>query len=416
MESSPTRGAFDALGLDPSLVKVVHGLGYEVPTPIQKQAIPAIIDGQDVIATAQTGSGKTAAFLLPILQLLSKGRPGKTRALVLSPTRELAAQTDGVLHDLAKGTRIRGHAVFGGVGMGNQEQALRAGVDVVVATPGRLLDHLYRRNVDFRALEILVLDEADRMLEMGFLPDVRRIVDALPHDRQTLVFSATMLPEMEKLSRKIMRNPLRISASPPHRTPSTIKHEAYPVPQHLKTDLLIRLLERQDVTSVIVFARTKRRADRVAKQVQASGFDVGIIHGNRSQNQRQLALEDFRSGRHQVLVATDVASRGIDVEGISHVINYDVSVVPQDYVHRVGRTARMEAVGEALTFVSPDEEDSLRAIERTLGKTIPRVTLPDFNYRAPAPPKAQGQGRGYRGPSDRHDLGSSARRQQRGHR
>ena len=411
MEASPTKGAFDALGLDPALVKVVHGLGYEVPTPIQKQAIPAILAGQDVIATAQTGSGKTAAFLLPILQRLLKRHPGKTRALILSPTRELAAQTDGVLHGLAKGTRLRGHAVFGGVGMGNQEQALRTGVDVVIATPGRLLDHMYRRNVDFKALEVLVLDEADRMLEMGFLPDVSRIVDALPRERQTLVFSATMLPEMEKLSRKIMHNPLRISVSPPHRPPSTIRHEVYPVAPHLKTDLLIRLLERQDVTSVIVFVRTKRRADRVARSVQTAGFDVGLMHGNRSQNQRQQALADFRSGHHQVLVATDVAARGIDVEGISHVINYDVSVVPTDYVHRVGRTARMEAVGEALTFVSPDEEESLRGIERTLGKTIPRVTLPDFNYRAPAPPKSHGQERG-----GGHDRGSSARRQQRGRR
>jgi ATP-dependent RNA helicase RhlE len=395
---------FDELGLDPALLKVVYGLGYEVPTPIQKAAIPAILAGHDVIGTAQTGSGKTAAFLLPILQRLSKQTSGRTRVLVLSPTRELASQTDGVLHDLAKGTRIRGVAVYGGVGMGNQEQALRHGVDVVVATPGRLLDHMGRRNVSFSSLQVLVLDEADRMLEMGFLPDVRRIVEALPRERQTLLFSATMAPDMEALSRKIMRNPVRISVSPPQRPPSTIRQEVYPVPQHLKTPLLIRLLAREDMLSVLVFTRTKRRADRVAKQVAAAGFETTVIHGNRSQNQRERALQGFRSGQHQVLVATDVAARGIDVEGISHVINYDVSSVPIDYLHRVGRTARMEAVGVAITFVGPEEEGDFRAIERTVGKSIPRVTLPDFDYRATAPPRTPGQQQGRRG-------GGRARRQ-----
>jgi len=379
------RSPFSALGLGPLLVRAVEGLGYETPTPIQREAIPPILVGRDVIGTAQTGSGKTAAFVLPILHRLLSQTPGRTRALVLSPTRELAAQIEVALRGLAKGTRIRGHAVYGGVGMAAQEHALRSGVDVVVATPGRLLDHMSRRNVDFRGLQVLVLDEADRMLDMGFLPDVQRIVGALPRDRQTLLFSATMPPEIEALSRTIMRNPVRISVSPPHRPPPTIRHEAYPVPQHLKTALLVRLLGREDMMSVLVFVRTKRRADRVARQVGAAGFDVARI-----QSQRETALAGFRSGRHQILVATDVAARGIDVEGISHVINYDVPAVPTDYVHRVGRTARMEATGEAITFVTPDDEGDLRGIERALGKSIPRVTLPDFDYLAPPPPKVRG--------------------------
>src|SRR5213593_2946293 len=384
------KGPFDHLGLDPVLVRAVDAIGYEVPTPIQREAIPPILAGRDVIGTAQTGSGKTAAFLLPILQRLMKQPAGRTRALVLSPTRELTAQTEAALRPLAKGTRIRGVAVYGGVGMAPQEHALRGGVDVVVATPGRLLDHMERRNVDFRGLQVLVLDEADRMLDMGFLPDVRRIVNALPRDRQTLLFSATMPAEIEGLSRSIMRDPVRISVSPPHRPPATIRHEAYPVPQHLKTAMLVRLLGREDMMSVLVFVRTKRRADRVARQVGQAGFDVARIHGDRSQSQRETALAGFRSGRHQVLIATDVAARGIDVEGISHVINYDVPTVPTDYVHRVGRTARMEAAGEAITFVTPEDEGDLRAIERALGKPIPRVTLPDFDYRAPPPPKVPG--------------------------
>ena len=382
--------AFESLGLDPVLLRAVRALGYEVPTPIQREAIPPILAGRDVIGTAQTGSGKTAAFLLPILQRLSPHPAGRTRALVLSPTRELAAQTEAALRPLAKGTRIRGAAVYGGVGMAPQEHALRGGVDVVVATPGRLLDHMGRRNVDFRGLQVLVLDEADRMLDMGFLRDVRRIVNALPRERQTLLFSATMPPEIEVLSRSIMRDPVRISVSPPHRPPPTIRHEVYPVPQHLKTALLLQLLGREDMLSVLVFVRTKRRADRVARQVEYAGLPVARIHGDRSQSQREFALEGFRSGRHQVLVATDVAARGIDVTGITHVINYDVPMVPTDYVHRVGRTARMEAEGEAIMFVSPGEENDLHGIEKILGKAIPQVTLPDFDYRAPPPPKVRG--------------------------
>src|SRR2546422_7085168 len=384
------KPTFESLGLEPVLLKAVRSLGYEVPTPIQRDGIPPILAGRDVLGTAQTGSGKTAAFLLPILQRLAKQPAGRTRVLVLTPTRELAAQIEDALHDLGKGGRVRGKAVYGGVGMDPQVQALRAGVDVVIATPGRLLDHMERRNADFRNLQVLVLDEADRMLDMGFLPDVRRIVNSLPRDRQTLLFSATMPPEVEGLSRSIMRDPVRISVSPPHRPPPTIRHEVYPVPQHLKTDLLVRLLGREDMLSVLVFVRTKRRADRVARQVGAAGFDVARIHGDRSQSQRELALEGFRSGRHQVLIATDVAARGIDVLGITHVINYDVPAVPTDYVHRVGRTARADAEGEAVTLVSQEEENDFRSIERILGRTIPRVTFPDFDYRAEPPPRPRG--------------------------
>ena len=405
------KGPFDHLGLDPVLVRAVYAVGYEAPTPIQREAIPAILAGRDVIGTAQTGSGKTAAFLLPILQRLMRHGGSKTRALVLSPTRELAAQTEAALRQLAKGTHVRGHAVYGGVGMGPQEHALRTGVDVVVATPGRLLDHMGRRNVDFRGLEVLVLDEADRMLDMGFLPDVRRIVDGLPRDRQTLLFSATMPSEIEHLARSVMRNPVRISVSPPHRPPPKIRHEAFPVPQHLKTSLLVQLVGREDMMSVLVFVRTKRRADRVARQIGQAGFPVARIHGDRSQSQRQAALEGFRSGHHQVLVATDVAARGLDVEGISHVINYDVPSVPTDYVHRVGRTARMEAEGEAITLVTPEDESSLHSIEKILGHAIPRVTLPDFDYRAPPPPKERLPARAHRPPGRR---GRGGERQYRG--
>ncbi len=389
---------FDRLGLEPVLLKAVYAMGYEAPTPIQRETIPAILGGRDVIGTAQTGSGKTAAFVLPILQRLMKQGPGHTRALILSPTRELAAQTEAALRQLGKGTRVRGQSVYGGVGMAPQEHALRGGVDVVIATPGRLLDHMGRRNVDFRGLQVLVLDEADRMLDMGFLPDVRRIIGALPRQRQTLLFSATMEPEIEALSRSIMHDPVRISVSPPHRPPAKIRHEVYPVPQHLKTALLVELLGREDMMSVLVFVRTKRRADRVARQLGQTGLDVARIHGDRSQSQRDAALEGFRSGRHQVLVATDVAARGLDVEGITHVINYDVPPVPTDYIHRVGRTARAEAEGEAITFVTPEDEGDLRGIEKALGRSIPRVTLPDFDYRAPPPPKVHGPPGGHRAP------------------
>src|SRR5256712_8118903 len=318
------KGPFDPLGLDPALVKAVDAIGYEAPAPIQQEAIPAILGGRDVIGTAQTGSGKAAALLLPILQRLMKQPPGRTRALVLSPPRELAAQTQAALGPLAKGTRIRGAAVYGGVGMAPQEHALRGGVDVVVATPGRLLDHMERRNVDFRGLQVLVLDEADRMLDMGFLPNGRRCVTAPRRNGQTLLFSATMPPEIEVLSRTIMQVPIRISVSPPHRPPSTIRHEVYPVPQHLKTNLLLKLLGREDMMSVLVFVRTKRRAVRVAPQVGYAGFPGARVHRGRSQTQRELALEGVPSGRHQVLISPDGAAPRVDAAGMTTLTNNDL--------------------------------------------------------------------------------------------
>jgi len=399
--------SFEAMGLDPTLLRAVRDLGYTTPTPIQRQTIPAILDGHDVIGSAQTGSGKTAAYLLPILHRLIGQAPGRTRVLVLAPTRELAAQIETALHDLGRGTRIRGKAVYGGVGMEPQVTALRHGVDVVIATPGRLLDHMQRRNADFRALQVLVLDEADRMLDMGFLPDVRRIVGALPRERQTLLFSATIAREVEDLARSILRNPVKVQVGPPRRPPDTIRHEAYVVPQHLKTPLLVDLLGREDMMSVLVFTRTKRRADRLSRQVAQAGFPVARIHGDRSQGQREAALAGFRSGRHQVLVATDVAARGLDVLGITHVINYDIPPDPTDYIHRVGRTARMDAVGEAITFATPEEERDLQEIERTLGRPIPRERLAGFDYSAPPPPRVRGppprarQRQRFRGPPSR---------------
>ncbi len=378
---------FDRLGLDPILLRSVREVGYTAPTPIQREAIPPIMARRDVVGTAQTGSGKTAAFLLPILHHLLPQARGATRVLILTPTRELAAQIAAALRDLARGTALGGKAVYGGVAMGPQEQALRQGVDFIIATPGRLLDHMGRGNVDFRRLEVLVLDEADRMLDMGFLPDVRRIVQALPTRRQTLLFSATIPREVEDLARDILIDPVRIEVGPP-RPPEAIRHAVYPVAPHLKVPLLLRLLDREDMMSVLVFTRTKRRADQVAKQVGRAGFKVGRLHGDRSQGQREAALQGFRSGHHQILVATDVAARGLDVLGISHVINFDVPPVATDYIHRVGRTARVEAEGEAITLVTPQEEMDLRGIETALGSEFPRETIADFDYAAPAPPRA----------------------------
>jgi len=401
--------SFDALGLDPVLLRAVKSAGFTIPTPIQSAAIPAVLAGRDVIGTAQTGSGKTLAFVLPILHRLLGVPPGRTRALVLAPTRELANQIETTLAEFARSTRVRGVAVYGGVGMRPQEDALRRGVDVVVATPGRLLDHMERRNVDFRELQVLILDEADRMLDMGFLPDVRRIVSTLPRHRQTLLFSATMPPQIVDLSRNLMHDPVRLSVSPPDRPPASIRHEVFPVPQHLKTALLLRLLGREDMMSVLIFVRTKRRVDRVCRQLEQAGFRAGRIHGDRSQAQREQALGAFRNGRERFLVATDVAARGIDVAGISHVINYDVPMVPLDYIHRVGRTARADAPGEAITLMAPEEGHDFHSIEKVLGEPIPIVSLQDFDYHAPAPPRERGgdrdrpmgRGGGRRGPPSR---------------
>ena len=328
-----------------------------------------------------TGSGKTAAFLLPILHRLIGKKRGTTRALILTPTRELAAQIDEHLRDLAVHTPLSGAAVYGGVGMGPQEHAFRSGVDVLVATPGRLLDHFQYGYAKLDGLEILVLDEADRMLDMGFLPDIRRVLKHLPAKRQTLFFSATMPPPIVELSREMLKNPATISIERKAAPATGITQSVFPVSQELKMPLLETLLERGEIRNAIVFTRTKHRANRVFEQLERKKVNVARIHGNRSQTQRTEALAGFKAGKYRILVATDIAARGIDVEALSHVVNFDVPNVPEDYIHRVGRTARAEMTGDAITFVAPDEENDLRAIERAIGKRLPRVTVPDFDYK-----------------------------------
>ncbi len=373
---------FSHFRLHPDLLKGIRELGFLRPTPVQEEAIPPALEGRNVLACAMTGSGKTAAFLLPILHRLMAKPRGTTRALVLTPTRELAAQIHGHLEDLGVHTPVTGAPVFGGVAMGPQEHAFRSGVDVIVATPGRLLDHLRHPYARLGGLEVLVIDEADRMLDMGFLPDVRRILKQLPARRQTLLFSATMPAEIVALSREMVRDPVSVSLQRKSAPAVGITQAVYPVSRGAKPVLLLELLERNIVADAIVFTRTKHRANRLAEFLERRGIAAGRIHGNRSQNQRTLALEGFKSGRHRVLVATDIVARGIDVEALGHVINFDVPADPDSYVHRVGRTARAEATGDAFTFVSPEEEDDLRAIEKVLGRQLPRVTLPGFDYGA----------------------------------
>jgi ATP-dependent RNA helicase RhlE len=371
---------FSGLGLDPTIARATRELGFTRPTPIQKDAIPPALAGRDVLGCAMTGSGKSAAFLLPTMQHLMGKPRGTTRALVLTPTRELAAQIHAHLEELAVHTPLTGAAVFGGVGMGPQEHAFRSGVDVIVATPGRLLDHLSHPYAKLDRLEVLVLDEADRMLDMGFLPDIRRVLRHLPARRQTLFFSATMPPPIVALARDMLRNPVTVNLERKAAPAVGITHAVYPVPQELKTALLFQLLQQGDLRSVLAFTRTKHRANRLAEFLDKHRIPSARIHGNRSQAQRTEALAGFKAGRFRVLVATDVAARGIDVEALSHVVNFDVPGVPEDYIHRVGRTGRAEATGDAYTFVAPEEESELAAIERAIGKRLPRVTLPGFDY------------------------------------
>jgi ATP-dependent RNA helicase RhlE len=374
--------SFTSLKLHPSLLKGVGELGFSRPTPIQSDAIPPSLEGRDVLACAMTGSGKTAAFLLPILNRLIDRPRGKTRALILTPTRELAAQILEDSNDLAVHTPITAAAIIGGVAMGPQEHAFRSGADILVATPGRLLDHFKSPYARLDALEILVLDEADRMLDMGFLPDIRRVLRHLPARRQTLFFSATMPAPIIELSREMLRNPATINLQRQAAPAVGITQAVYPVAQELKAALLAALLERGEMRDALVFTRTKHRADRLAKYLVRQGVNAERIHGNRSQPQRTEALAGFKSGKYRVLVATDIAARGIDVEALGHVVNFDVPVVPEDYIHRVGRTARAELTGDAFTFVAPEEEADLRRIERAIGKRLPRVIVPDFDYKA----------------------------------
>jgi len=374
--------SFTTLKLHPSLLQGIRELGFVRPTPIQLDAIPPALEGRDVLACAATGSGKTAAFLLPIVHRLIDQPRGTTRALVLTPTRELAAQVAEDLAELAVHTPITSAPVFGGVAMGPQEHAFRTGVDVLVATPGRLLDHMRHPYARLDRLEYLVLDEADRMLDMGFLPEIRRLLRHLPAERQTLFFSATMPPPIVALTREMLRNPamLQIERAP---APATgITQAIYPVPQERKAALFLALLQRGAMQEALVFTRTKHRANRLADFLVKNGIAAERIHGNRSQTQRTAALAGFKNGSFRVLVATDIAARGIDVEALGHVVNFDVPTAPEDYIHRVGRTGRAEATGDAFTFVAPEEEPELRDIERAVGRRLPRVTLPDFDYAA----------------------------------
>ena len=371
---------FASLGLPASIVKAVKASGYTEPMPIQRRAIPIILAGGDMIGAAQTGTGKTAAFILPLLARLIEGTPG-LRVLVLTPTRELAAQVETNARAYARFTRLRVAAVYGGVPLPPQERLLRReGVDLLVATPGRLLDLHGRQSVTFEDIESLVLDEADRMVDMGFAPDLKRILALLPRDRQTLMFSATMPPELNRVAKDALHEPVRVDLAPPSRPAAGISQAVYPVPRNLKTDLLDELLSRTELRSVIVFARTKRGAERLSRQLKQRGRSVGVMHGDRSQSQREKALSDLKRGRVQIMVATDIASRGIDVDDISHVINYDVPHTPEDYVHRIGRTGRVGASGDAFTLMSLEEKKDLEAIERFLGRSLPRVMMPDFNY------------------------------------
>ena len=379
--SAPIR-RFDGFGLRPELVRAADELGFTEPTPIQSSGIPPALEGRDVMACAMTGSGKTAAFLLPILNRLAAEPRGTTRALILAPTRELAAQIVEHCNALAKHTRIRAAAVHGGVAMGPQERAFRNGIDIIVACPGRLLDHMQQPYARLAGVQVLVLDEADRMLDMGFLPDIKRVLAKLPRPEQTMLFSATIPREIVALSRQLLESPAVLDVERPSAPATGVVQSIYEVRHDLKSHLLLGLLASDTIDNALVFTRTKHRANRLADWLERRGVACERIHGNRSQAQRTKALDGFKNGRYRVLVATDVAARGIDVEALSHVINFDVPNLPEDYIHRVGRTARAGATGEALTFAAHDERDELRAIERKVGTPIPRRRLEGFDYEA----------------------------------
>ncbi len=376
---------FDELGLHPTLLKGIHDMGFTRPTPVQAEAIPHILAGKDVMASAQTGTGKTAAFMLPIMhRILSEGRKTGIRALVVAPTRELAQQSLDHVESLGKYSHIKCTAIYGGVAFPPQIKALESGVEIVSATPGRLLDHVQSGRIRFDHLDIFVLDEADRMTDMGFLPDVRRILALMPRNRQNLIFSATLPSETLALCESICKDPVRVQLGPRSVTvPAGIRHAAYPVNFEQKLELLLKLLRNTGtVSSVLIFTRTKQRADRLGEILEKAGFKTTIMHGDRSQAERQHALEDFRRGTYQVMIATDIAARGLDIDDITHVINYDVPDEPENYIHRIGRTGRAEAEGDAFTLMAPEEEPWITAVERLIGKPLPRVTLPDFEYRA----------------------------------
>ncbi len=371
--------SFESFNLHPGVKAGVTAAGYDSPTPIQTQAIPPVMQGKDVMGLAQTGTGKTAAFVLPILNRLMQGPRGRVRALIIAPTRELAEQIHKEIEVLGRQTRLRSVTVYGGVGFGPQVQKLRRGAEIVVACPGRLLDHLGQGTVNLSKLEVLVLDEADHMFDMGFLPDIRRIMQNLPPSRQTLLFSATMPAEIRRLANDILVEPVTVQVGTTAPA-DTVSHALYPVAQHLKTALLLELLRSTDTKSVLVFTRTKHRAKRLGEQLSKAGYRSASLQGNLSQGRRQAALDGFRSGQYQVLVATDIAARGIDVSRVSHVINYDIPATPDAYIHRIGRTGRAARTGDAYTLVTGEDTHIVRAICRVLGSDIERRTIEGFNY------------------------------------
>jgi len=383
---------FASIGLSDPLVRGILATGYTAPTEIQSQAIPAALEGRDILGCAQTGTGKTAAFVLPILHRLSHERPQPAKgilSLILAPTREVAVQIEQAILEYGRFTRLRTLAVYGGVSIDAQFKALRRGVEILVATPGRLLDHIQRGTIVLRNIEVLVLDEADRMLDMGFINDVRKIVALIPEKRQTMLFSATIPPEIKSLAAKIQKSPKVIQVGQQHNPIETITQHVYPVIKERKIELLIHLLRTQQMDCVLVFSRTKHGADRIHYRLERAGILSVALHSGRNQSQRQRAMEGFKSGKYTVMVATDIAARGIDVEGISHVINFDVPAFPEDYIHRIGRTGRATAVGDAITFVAPDEENSLHKIQRFINRTFKPERCEDFDYSRPKPAPGQ---------------------------
>jgi ATP-dependent RNA helicase RhlE len=391
---------FKTFGLSDPLVQGILATGYTAPTEIQSQAIPSALGGRDIIGCAQTGTGKTAAFVLPILDRLSHERTGRkrvVRSLILTPTRELAVQIDRAIAGYGRFTKLTALAVYGGVNIGTQIRTLNRGVDIVVATPGRLLDHIDRKTINLDGVEVLVLDEADRMLDMGFINDVRRIVRRIPRKRQSMLFSATISPEVKDLASDMMKSPKVIQIGRPRNPIETITQHVYSVEKRLKIDLLLHMIEDWQMFSVLVFSRTKYGADKISRKLKRAGIVSVAIHSNRTQNQRQKALDGFSSGKYRVMVATDIAARGIDVEGISHVINYDVPTHAEDYVHRIGRTGRAEATGDAITFVSREEEKYLRAVSKFIGRALTPEKCKGFSYvkselSAPPPPRRKTPG------------------------
>lgn len=377
--------SFSNFGLDARLEKSVAAMGFDQATPIQSATIPVALTGQDILGSAETGTGKTAAYLIPAIQkMLAENKPAHAlRVLILVPTRELALQVAEQAEALVKRTDLRVAAIYGGVGMVNQEQALKRRTDIIIATPGRLQDHMGRGYVSFKDLQVLVLDEADRMLDVGFLPAIRRIVRELPRERQTMLFSATLVASILSLASEVTFKPARIAVETTA-TPQAIEQTLFTVPEHQKTEALQKLLSDQEMESVLVFTRTKHRADKIVKHLKKANIRADVIHGNRSQNQRVAALEAFRAGKARVLVATDIAARGIDVEGISHVVNYDVPMQAEDYVHRIGRTGRAQAVGSAYTLVTPLDEPLVKKIERILSQKLPRRRIEGIDPNASA--------------------------------